>query len=416
MRLMPRPSRSMNSRWLAVIALLAAARVTAQEPPTDPTTPPPAVELGIGFRGVTSANGFTTYAVPPSLASPAGAPSQVSGILDFSDTYLYVRPRLALYRPGLRIGGMFALTFPDAYFEPGTIFLAEGSLFLESRWFTIRAGRTRVKTAIVPFPTLRDDDLIRFSDAQNPFSDGRSTADHQYGNTVDATVWIRPRWFVDAHAENMPNFALRPESIVNYEFNSFGFDLGYQQTAPLTRISVLRTLGAGVNLYHVDDNGRSFAVEALGGAWLNLIVDPIHNLDWRAQIIYNDGVPRAQIATLTDSFRARQISAVTSFGYSYRRRLLPTVRAAVIGAYKRYLDVNIDQFSIVGNAFYALGLGVEAGLQYEYRSRAADIPIAFGDNQEHSLKLALIARFDVLFNRQFDERDSLLNTQSGYLP
>lgn len=414
MRRTSRPSRSTSS---ALVVLLLAGAAGAQEiAAPDPATGAPQVELGIGLRGVTSANGYRTYAMPATLANPTATAASYTGILDFSDTYFYVRPRLSLYHPRLRVGSMIAFTFPDAYFEPGTILAAEANVFLEHQYFFVLAGRTRVRSSLVPFPTLRDDDLIRYTDAQNPFSDGRSTADHQFGNTVLVTGWFRPRWYVDAHAENMPNFILQPSTLASFELNSFGFDIGYQQIASLVRTTVVRSAGVGVNLYHVDDTGKTLAVEALGGVWLNLIVDPIHNLDWRAQVVYNDGVPRPVLATLNDTFRARQVSAVASLSYAYRRKLLPTFRTAVIGAYKRYVDPGVDQYSIIANAFYALGVGVEVGVQYQFRSRADAVPEAFGDNFEHALLGALVGRFDVVFNRQFSERDSILNTYSGYLP
>lgn len=402
------------SRSALLLALtLAWAPVLADE--SDPTSSTPAVELGFGLRGVTSLNGYRSAPVAITVSTPVGAPAQYSGVLDFSDTYLYVQPRLSLYRRSLRIGGLFAVTFPDAYFQPGIPLIAEAKLMFESRYVDVHAGRTRIMSAILPFPTLRDDDLLRFTDAQNPFSNGQTTADQQFGNAVEVFGWITPRWFLDAHAENLTNNILRVESIKGFEINSFGFDVGYRQTPSLARISVVRRAGLGVNLYHVDESGKTLSVEALGGLWLNLIVDPIHSLDWRMQVIYNDGVPRATLATLNDTFRARQFSAVSALQYDYRRRLLPTFRVAVVGAYKRYVDPGIDQWSVVANGFYSLGVSVDVGLQYEYHSPVS-FPAAFDDSLQHVLKLALIARFDLVFNRQFDVRDSILNTQNRYLP
>lgn len=399
----------------AFVLVLALASTPAFADVSDPAPAAPAIELGFGLRGVLSGNGYLTAPIAPTFLNPAGQPAGSSGVLDFSDTYLYVRPRLLLYQRSLRIGALFALTFPDVYFQPGTPFLAEAKLTFESRYVDIHVGRTRIMSSIVSFPTLRDDDLIRFTDTQNPFSNGQTSADHQFGNAVEVFGWFTPRWFLDAHAENLSNNILQAESLGAFELNLFGADLGYQQIPSLARISIVRRAGLGVNLYHVDDSGKTLAVEALGGVWLNLLRDPIHNIDWRAQVIYNDGAPRAMLASLNDTFRARQVSAVSALQYDYRRQLLPTFRAAVVGAYKRYIDLGIDQWSVVGNAFYSLGLGVDVGMQYEYHSPVS-IPAAFDDRLEHVLKLAMIARFELLFNRQFDTRDSLLNTQSGYLP
>jgi hypothetical protein len=88
----------------------------------------------------------------------------------------------------------------------------------------------------------------------------------------------------------------------------------------------------------------------------------------------------------------------------------------VIAGYRRYTKVELDQWSIAANVFHAIGTTVEVGFQYQYQRRDAAIPAAFGDDQEHSIKLALTGSFETVFGRLFDERDSLLNTEGGYLP
>ena len=116
-----------------------------------------------------------------------------------------------------------------------------------------------------------------------------------------------------------------------------------------------------------------------------------------------------------DTFLTRQVSAVSSLGYTYRRELLPTFRTNVIGAFKRYVDAKATQWSFAANAFYSLGISTEVGLQYQFRNRSF-IPEAFGDNFAHSIKIAFIVAVDTTSGPKFDARDSPLNTESGYLP
>ena len=195
-----------------LVVLLTLAPATATADGSDPAPSEPAIELRFGLRGVISGNGYLSAPVAPTLVSPSGQPASYSGALDISDTYLYVQPRLALYHRSMRLGALFALTFPDVYFQPGTPFVAEAKLTFESRYVDVHVGRTRIMSSLVAFPTLRDDDLLRFTDAQNPFSAGLATADQQFGNAVEVLGWIRPGWFINAHAENLTNSILPIES------------------------------------------------------------------------------------------------------------------------------------------------------------------------------------------------------------
>ena len=399
------------SNWALLLAglLLAVAPALAQgtdpaDAAPDPALPTPDVELALGLRAVTSLNGNLTGA------------GSASSAIDFSDTYLYARPRLALTRFGLRAGALIAMTFPDPYVDPGTPLVADANLFLENKWFTLRIGRARLMSRIVPFPTLRDDDLIRYSDAQNPFSDGRSTADHQVGNTLDVNLWASPRHYLDLHAENLPNFVLSPQNYSAFSLNSIGVTLGYKQIPALAPISFLRQVGLGANAYHVRDARQAWLVDVLAGAWLNLLPDPVHRVDWRAQVLYSPGVAGATPDIANGSFRARVISATSSLGYTLRKEMMPTLRAAAVGGYKRYLASGGDQYSVVANVFYALGFATEVGLQYQFQKNSPEVVKLYGEDLQHTIKLVLVGSFETIVNPRFDERDSILNTEGGYLP
>jgi hypothetical protein len=393
---------------LSSVAALSAQELTGAagepNPIIDPATPPPSIQFDFGLRGVTSLNAIKSY-----------DRSNGFGIVDYSDTYAYARASTPLFEGGGRAGSTIALTFPDVYDAPGTVFLAEGNAFYEDRWLNFRIGRGRIRSLVVPMPTLRDDDLIRYSDIQNPFSDGRSSAYHQFANTVDASFWPTPRLFADAHLENMPSSA-QAAGLGEFVINSYGLTLGYRELPALLPMAIVRKLGVGANVYKVDAPGRRFNWDLLGGMWLNVVADPIHDVDWRLQGIYGNGSPNlSTLVTLNDTFRTRQVSSVSSLGYTYRRELLPTFRVNVIGGYKRYLDAKLTQWSMAANAFYSLGLTTEIGVQYQLRSRS-QVPEAFGDNYQHSVKLALVVALDTTSGPSFDSRDSTLTTESGYLP
>lgn len=381
----------------------AAQQVDPEDAPEDPARTEPWLEWSLGLRAVTSLNG----------ARHEGQGTRTA--FDFSDSLIYLRPRVPLtFSRDLRAGALFAFTFPDAYEQPGTLFVRDAQMFLENRWAFFRLGRGSLKSHIIPSPALRDDDLIRFAEAQNPFSDGTSTADHQFGNLADLTLWPTPRLYADIHAENLSNAVLGTQSLAAFELNSVGATLGYRQIPAETTLSVVRQLGLGANAYHLPE--REWIFDVLAGSWLNLIVDPVHTVDWRAQVTYADGVPGADPTTPTGSFRARSVSSFSSIGYTYRRSLLPTFRANVGGGYRRYLEQDADQMSILGNVFWALGQTVEVGVQYQYRQADGGLPRIFGEDQVHSVKTFIVGTFETVVNPLFDDRASLLNTESGYVP
>ena len=383
----------------------AAQQIDPEDAPEDPARTEPWIEWALGLRAVTSVG----------VAKHERRGTRTA--FDFSDSLLYLRPRVPLtVERGVRAGALFALTFPDAYERPGTLFVGDAHIFLESRWAFFRLGRGRLKSDIVPTPALRDDDLIRFEEVQNPFSDGSSTADHQYGNVADLTLWPTPKFYGDLHAENLSNNVIGSDRLAAFELNSLGLTLGYVQVPAETTLSVVRRLGIGTNFYHVNLDERELMFDVLAGSWLNLLVDPVHTVDWRAQVAYSDGVPGADPTTPNGSFRARSVSGFSSVGYTYRRSLLPTFRTNIAAGYRRYLRQDLDQLSLLGNAAYALGKTVDVGLQYQYRHADAGLPRIFGEDQRHSVKLFLTGTFETLVNPLFDDRASLLNTESGYLP
>lgn len=403
--------RSKFCSVLIALSFVAATRVSfgqqidPEDVPEDPARTPPALEWSLGLRAVTS--------VAAVNHKNRGTRSE----FDFSDSLLYIRPRVPLtISRDLRAGALLALTIPDAYDRPGTLFVGDAHAFLENRWAFFRLGRGRLKSHVIPSPALRDDDLIRYAETQNPFSAGTSTADHQFGNVADLTLWPTPRLYAELHAENLSNDVLDPQDLAAFELNSGGLTLGYRQIPALTTLSVVRQLGVGANAYHVDLARREWIFDALAGSWLNLVVDPVHTVDWRAQVIYATGQRSADISTPSGSFRARSLSSFSSVGYTYRRSLLPTFRANIGGGYRRYLEQDADELSALGNVFWALGQTVEIGVQYQYRRVDGGLPRIFGEDQIHAAKLFIVGTFETVVNPLFDDRASLLNAESGYLP
>lgn len=395
---------------VASVGLVCSAQAVAQQAdpedsPDDPALPEPWIEWTFGLRAITSV-GTTVHEADGTKTA-----------FDISDSQLSASPRVPLtVSRELRAGALFTLTFPDAYEQPGAMFVGDANMFIENRWALFRLGRGRLTSHIVPAAALRDDDLIRFAEVQNPFSDGESSADHQYGNVANLTVWPTARVYADVHAENLSNNVLAAPTLAAYDLNSAGMTLGYRQLPSMTTLSVVRQVGVGANAYHVDLAEQKWTYDLLAGGWFNLVPHPVHTIDSRTQVAVATGVPGADPMTPTGSFRARSISGFTSIGYTYRRRLLPTLRANVAAGYRTYLEADADQLSALGNVFWALSPIVEVGAQYQYRKADADLPRIFGEDQVHSVKLCLVGTFRTVANPIFDDRASILNTENGYLP
>ncbi len=115
--------------------------------------------------------------------------------------------------------------------------------------------------------------------------------------------------------------------------------------------------------------------------------------------------------------RARSWASFTSLRYLYRRLERPSGQLSLSFGPKSYpaLSNTTNQIQIVVNGFYRLGENFDAGLQYEYRAYNGDLESLFGENEQR-IKLALVFSVDQLWNEQFDDRESLLNLEHGYIP
>ena len=107
--------------------------------------------------------------------------SSASAINDFSDSGLMIGFRQKLYS-NYRGQMVIGFQFPDADSDLGQIFFNQMFLKIENRSNILKMGRSRVRSALIDFPTLRDDDAILFTDVLNPFSTGENSEDNQYGN------------------------------------------------------------------------------------------------------------------------------------------------------------------------------------------------------------------------------------------
>ena len=153
-------------------------------------------------------------------------------------------------------------------------------------------------------------------------------------------------------------------------------------------------------------------------AIINGYPDPVHFWDIRHQTIYNPGFSEIDNVTdFTSMTRAESISLFTSVRYLYRKLEGPTLQAAVSYGYKDFpgLSNSSGQHQLVANGFYRIGENFDVGLQLQYLNNKGQLKDLLLSH-ETRIQLAIVYNIDLLFNRQFDDRESLLNLEHGYIP
>jgi len=369
-------------------------------------------EIQLGARGIVSVN-FDQ--------SPEEDSQTVS---DFSDTSLLLGFRQKLYsdyRGQLVIG--FQLPDRGSGLEP--LFFHQVFFKIGNKSNILKIGRSRLRSALIEFPTFRDDDALHFTDILNPLSSSEDSEDTQYGDVLEASHIFGQRYWVNlygGHVKEEPPLSGATEE--DYGFNTFGLSLEYRvpETQRWDR-EILSQLGVSLNSFSTDRPGYSGEFDkALKHIALSTILnvhpDPVHFWDVRHQTIYNLGFSETkQITNYAEMRRAESISTFTSLRYLYRKLEFPTFQVALSYGYKKFPDLsdNTEQHQIVANSVYRIGENFDVGLQFQYQKNSGDVSELLGDH-ETRIQFAIIYSVDQLWNKQFDDRDSLLNLEHGYIP
>ena len=362
-------------------------------------------EFEIGAKGVFSGN--------LNLNS-----EESSAVSDFSDTQLLMGLSQKLYN-NWRAQFVLGLQFPDANSNLGEVFYNNIFIRLENQKNMIKVGRTIAQTNLNEFPTLRDDDAQQFTYALNPFSDGINTERDQYANVLEYTHIFKQRFFVSVHGENFYD-SLEPD---DFRLNSTGLTLMYKvPESQRWNRNVIQEIGLSYNNYFTDRQGYSNDFDAsvknlLFSTTLNLKPDPINFIDFRFQAIQNFGWD--EVNTLNDYFDYTRTESSTVFGtFRYLKQKLerPHYQVSIGGGYKSLpnLEVDSNQLLFIANSFYRIGQNFDIGLQYRYTENTGFTEGLFGKN-EHRIQLAVVYSFSKIFNKQFGDRQDLLNLEHNYI-
>ena len=381
---------------LFALALLLMSTTVAQAQDLAP-------ELQFGARGVVSGN--------VNIASG----QTTSAVSDFSDTALLVGARQKLFhdaRGQLVIG----FQFPDAESNLGQVFFHRVFVRLENQRNAFQIGRTRLSSTLVEFPTLRDDDALLFTDVVSPFSDGENSEDSQFGNVIEAMRFLTPRLRLELHGEHYTNDA------DDFSLNAAGLSLVYRvPESQRWNQKVLDQLGVSFDGFFTERAGFDGAWDEMlknvkVAAVLNLYPDPVHFVQLSHQTIYNVGFDETRrVTSFGEMARARSVAMFTSLAYTWRKYEWPMLRASLGAGYKTFPDLTeTNQLTLLGNVFYRLGANFDVGVQVQQTWNNGDLERLF-EHRSTGFKLALIYSVDQRFNNQFDDRDSILNLEHGYV-
>jgi hypothetical protein len=377
------------------IAILISGLANAQITP----------EFEIGAKGVFSGNlNFNS--------------EESNAVTDFSDTQLLMGLSQKLYN-NWRAQFVLGLQFPDANSNLGEVFYNNIFMKLEDQTNIFKVGRTLAQTNLNEFPTLRDDDAQQFVYALNPFSDGVNTERDQYANVLDYTHIFKQRFSVSIHGENFYD-SLEPN---DFRLNSMGLSLVYRvPESQRWNRNIVQQIGLSYNNYFTDRPGYSNDFDSsvknlLFSTTLNLKPDPINFIDFRFQAIQNFGWD--EVNTLNDYFDYTRTESSTVFGtFRYLKQKLerPHYQVSIGGGYKSLpnLEVDSNQLLFIANSFYRIGQNFDIGLQYRYTENTGFTEGLFGKN-EHRIQLAVVYSFSKIFNKQFGDRQDLLNLEHNYI-
>lgn len=315
----------------------------------------------------------------------------------------------------------------DAESAFGDVFLHHLFAHVADSSNSLSAGLTRLRSRLVEFPTLREDDALLCTDIMSPFSLSARSEDSQYGGILEFTHIFGKHYPLTVFGQHYAESSLAaPEA--DFGLNAYGASFEYR--VPENREwtgHILSQLGAGFSSFITDRPGysslgdRALGVFSLSGI-VNLYTEPIHLLEMRSQGIYCMGFDEIEeIVEYAEIAEARSLTAFTSVRYVYHRDENPVLQLGLGLGYKAFpgLSKRTNQLDMVANVFYRFSRYFDWGFQYTHSRRNGHLKELFGGD-ESSIQLATI--FSIVrpsedqWDDEFDDRESILNVEHRHIP
>ncbi|MFQ5705333.1 MAG: hypothetical protein ACE5HT_15105 [Gemmatimonadales bacterium] len=343
---------------------------------------------------------------------------------DFSDSFILLRLDRQLYKKD-RAGFMVGFLFPDARNDLGQVFYNQVNVFYNSRRFGGLLGRSRLRNFVVEFPTLREEDLLDYGFVANPFINSENSELTRYGNVFRGDAFLLSNRLT--LSGQVLNWSVTDETgklADNFDVNGVSGSLIYRLPDALRYSGTVREAGIAVFGQNINAAGQNWMSTVSAGIAVNLTKDPLRNVEFRGQVIYNLGVDDlatsdtllGTLAAPRGRARSQYLALAGSLRLLSRPAQLDRFQAALTVAYKDFSDDNASQFAVIPNVFFRVGEGVDLGVQYQFEQFSGDLARLRALRRQQSVKLTLAFRFQAMFNNYFGDRDDILNIEHGYIP
>jgi hypothetical protein len=373
-------------------------------------------QIEIGFKTITTGNYYNNKGTA-SLNIPALNEGD-QALTDFSDSYLMLGVSQKLYK-GWRGQMVLGITFPDVNAGLGQVFYNQVMMKVENKKNIIKLGRTTSQTTLTGFSTFRDDDALQYNYVLNPFSSGINTQDNQYANVLEYTRIFGQRIYATFHGENYMDF----QSPNQLDINGLGGSLVYRvPESQVWKRNVLQQIGISVNNFintplKMNDESKKTLTSLVGAATFNIKPDPVHFIDFKVQVIQNFGLD--EVKDITDYVSYTRTKGTSYFGmlrYLNRKLERPRYQVSAGFGYKNFSNVgnNTKQWIFISNLFYRIGNNFDLLFQYRYNQNKGELIPLLGESQ-HRFQAGIAYTFSKIFNNQFDDRNSILNLEHGYI-
>ncbi|MFV1983884.1 MAG: hypothetical protein ACC657_10135 [Thiohalomonadales bacterium] len=295
----------------------------------------------------------------------------------------------------------------------GEIIFNEFNAFYWNKSITFRIGKTKLRNTIIKFPTLREKDLVDYSYVNTASSD--ADLDQRYGSNIELD------WYFD-HANhslgiwtgtrnNDANNATAPDG-----FDTRGFRYNYNPSVNLRYLNRVRHAAILLDSQRVETTiGDDWMQSVIAGIEFNLNINPTSSWSMGLQAISSEGVNGAiDLSSVSSRAKANSSAQVLSLQYTRRPHLITRWQVALILASKKYDDItNAKNTSMIANFSYVLGQGFNLIAQINKTDYSNDIN---NGNDETIYQAGISFQFDAVFNNTIGERNSILNTEHGYIP
>jgi hypothetical protein len=330
--------------------------------------------------------------------------------LSLSDSSLLVRFDKRMYSDGVAGATVGFTENEDA------VVFHQLNGFYWNRDFAVNIGRSRMRNTLLELPLMRDDDLLDYTHVGNASSN--EEFDQIYGKQLSFDL------FIDRKIQRVGLWTgTRRNSIAGAAdgFDSAGFGYVYEQPEDLRYVKRVRHAGVLVDAQEIEmPSGSDWSYALIAGSEVNLNIDPRSNWSLAGQAIFNQGVSgiaaadvvHGAVNAVASRAASESTSVVVSLRHTGRPKLLTRYQAGLSFAYKDYADINNgSQWSVVSNAFYKLGQGVDLLAQLKY----TDYGDGLGGGNDAVVQVGMVFSFDAMFNDTIGERDSILNLEHGYI-